>query len=315
MKPGITLTLLLFIFTVSYGQSSKISMGFWNVENLFDTIPTSYYDDADFTPRGRYAWTGERYRNKIKNLAKVIDDMELDILGLAEVENEDVVMDLVISLETDYNYIHFDTRDSRGLDLALLYKGDKFVPLSVRQVYSGTTRDFMYVRGELRGNRIDIVLCHMPSRANKKSYRKKAFANMTAFADSLLTADKDARLIIAGDFNASPSDQLYINYFKKSRDDFDHRSLFSPFLKDAVLGVGTYRYKGKWSLIDNILLSTAFYSGNVRYSDHGVFIQSYMLYKEHGKVRTPHRTFSAGQYLNGFSDHLPVYVIFDTRSN
>lgn len=316
MRPGIVFLFLFFIFANANGQARAFSVGFWNVENLFDTIPSPFHDDSGYTPEGRYKWTGKRYNNKIVNLARVIDDMDLDILGLAEVENEEVVRDLVITLSTDYNYIHYHSRDSRGLDLALLYKGDKFVPEKAGQVASGTTRDFLYVRGELKGHRLDILLCHMPSRMNKKAYREKAFERLAHFADSLISADKDSRLMIAGDFNAAPSDKLYRAYFMDPQGPgFGQGTMYSPFLKDAALGMGSYRYKGKWSLIDNILLSADFHNGSVRSTDCGIFIKDYMMYKEYGKLREPHRTFSSGKYLGGFSDHLPVYVILEITGN
>lgn len=306
---------LLFSTNIfAQAQRTEVSVGFYNVENLFDTIPSMSYDDADFTPPGRNKWTGERYRNKISNIAKVIDDMNLDVLGLAEVENEEVLRDLVRELSTDYNFIHSGTNDRRGMGLALLYKGDKFVPEEVRTVNSNTSRDFLYVKGGLKGQRVDIMVCHMPSKANKKSYREKAFGRMAFFADSLTTTDKNARLIIAGDFNAEPTDKIFRKYFldKKAFGD-GRRLLFSPFLKSASLGQGTYRYNGKWSFIDNVLLSTSLYYGDLRYCDSGIVVKSYMVNRHYGKPNTPHRTFESGRYTEGFSDHFPVYVILEIK--
>lgn len=313
MKPGVLLLLFLLVFPGAGAQDKKVSAGFWNVENLYDTIPSLFYDDSGYTPSGRYGWNTERYFNKIKNLARVIDDMDLDVLGLAEVENEEVVKDLVTALSTDYNYIHRHTNDSRGMDAALLYKGDKFVPEKVRQVNSGTSRQFLYVKGELKGHRVDLVVCHLPSRMNKKGYRERAFASLSRFADSLSYHDRASRVIIMGDFNAAPSDRIFRKYFTKPEAaETNGFPFFSPFLKQASLGAGTYRYKGKWEFIDNILVSIRFWDGPLCYTASGVFINEYMLRREHGRAMAPYRTFSSGRHTGGYSDHLPIYAVFET---
>lgn len=128
-----------------FGQQ-RVSVGFYNVENLFDTIPSRFYDDRDFTPKGRNGWDSERYERKLHNLSRVVGDAGFDMLGLGEVENEEVVRDLVMSLRDDYNYIHRTTSDSRGIDVAMIYKGDKFFPEHVCQIRSSSTREFLHVR-------------------------------------------------------------------------------------------------------------------------------------------------------------------------
>ena len=95
------------------------AMMFYNVESLYDTVPALFHDD-DYTPEGRYRWDSECYAAKLQSLASVIDAVSADLVALAEVENEAVVRDLVMTLGTDYNYIHRTSNDSRGIDLALL---------------------------------------------------------------------------------------------------------------------------------------------------------------------------------------------------
>lgn len=307
---GILFTMLLSQWS---GSGQVVSIGFWNVENLYDTIPSLFYDDSDYTPTGRLKWGGERYGNKLRNLAEVIDHMQLDIIALSEVESEVVLRDLVTTLNTDYNYIHEVGSDRRGMDLALLYKGDKFVPERVRLVESNSTRQFLYIVGELYGERLDIVVCHLPSKFNSRAYRKKAIKTLKEFAQECYATRSDSRMVVMGDFNSEPNDPLMRRHFFYSTDPFDTSAiLHSPLNQLADEGKGSYAYGGRWQLIDNIFLDRRLLgSGSLRYGDRcGLFVRDFMLDSDpaSGRVGMPLRTFSGGRYQNGYSDHLPVYI-------
>ena len=285
------------------------SVGFYNVENLFDTIPSLFYDDADYTPAGKNQWNSLKYNNKIDNVARVLDDMALDVVGLCEVENEGVAYDLVLRMKTDYNYIHRIAGRSRGRDIVLLYKGDRFVPHEVRTVDSRTSRTFLYVKGELCGERVDIVVVHLPSMLNRYAYRERAVSRLYEFTDSLHRADADAHLIVMGDFNAAPGDRVMRHAFTTPDPDC-RESLFCPLETLASDGAGTYAHNNRWLLYDNIFLGERLIDGPVRYRKCGVFIQPYLLHDDRTKRKGyPLRTFTGKKYTNGFSDHLPVYVV------
>jgi predicted extracellular nuclease len=294
--------LFIVVAALPVAAQHRVSVGFWNVENMFDTIPAPEYpDDDDYSPAGKQRWNTERYANKQRNIARVLDEMNLDVVGLAEVENEAVVRDLVRTLKTDYNYIHrtAGTRP-RGRNIVLLYKGDRFIPREVRTVDSRTSRPFLYVRGALRGHRVDIVVCHMPSMLNNQAYRERAAKRLYGFADSLHTADPAAHLIIMGDFNATPRDPITRHNVCDS--------LFSPLEGAAARGHGTYAHNNRWMMYDNIYLS-------LRLVEHleraEVYIKPHLLYDDPGLKRNgyPRRTFTNGRYTDGFSDHLPVFSL------
>src|ERR1700712_2534628 len=94
------------------------AIGFWNVENLYDTLDDVWKNDEDFTPAGINRWNGKRYLAKIDRLSEVISQMATDatpdglaILGLCEVENKSVVRDLINSprlKSRNYQYIHIE---------------------------------------------------------------------------------------------------------------------------------------------------------------------------------------------------------------
>ncbi len=114
----------------------KVTVAFYNVENLFDTEDDPTINDNEFLPEGSYKWTEENLQVKLQNLARVIsqlgDDDGPEILGLAEVENRGVIEMLVKSSalkKRGYQIIHHDSPDQRGIDVALIYKKKTFLPL------------------------------------------------------------------------------------------------------------------------------------------------------------------------------------------
>ena len=309
--------LLSFVFgcCCSYGQSRHVSVGFYNVENLFDTIPDPLRHDEEFTPSGTRHWNSARYETKLRNLARVVDDSGFDILGLAEVENETVLRDLVASLGDDYNYIHRSSNDYRGIDVAFIYKGDKFFPDEVCMIRSGTSRDFLYVRGRIAGIPIGFVVCHLPSKLNAASKRNRALGRLAHVIDSL--AADDSRLVVMGDFNADFREPVMRKTFDASADGFLLGRRFFNALRDCSRnGYGSYCYNGAWALVDNILVSGPLLRNNTMHlSDAGIFIKKYMIATGSTARRKrygyPYRTFMSGNYTGGYSDHLPVYIILE----
>ena len=161
--------------TASGGGPERVKVAFYNTENLFDTIRNPLISDGEYTPQGARRWDTQRYACKIGRIARVLDELNADIVGLAEVENEAVVRDLMFAMRQDYNYIHRNTDDPRGIDVALLYRGSAFVPQRVNQVgRNAVRRQFLVVDGDLYGERVCVVVCHMPSMLNDAALRNRA---------------------------------------------------------------------------------------------------------------------------------------------
>ena len=156
-----------------------IRIACYNAESLHDTIPDRLIDDGDYTPRGARQWNGERYRLKIGHIARVIDELDADLLLLTEIENESVLRDLMLATSSDYNYIHRHTSDRRGMDIALLYRGSLFFPGRVRQIAGpGLPRELLVVDGLLDGEPLTLIGAHLPSQLNRASYRLRALGTL-----------------------------------------------------------------------------------------------------------------------------------------
>lgn len=314
----LSLFFCLFAFFAASGQG-RASIAFWNTENLYDTIPSPFYDDRQYTPDGANGWNSERYRTKIANLARVLDELSADIAGLAEVENEGVVRDLVTSLETDYNYIHRTSGDSRGIDVALLYKGDKFFPdpdrndpsqPAARLIRSGTGREFLHVEGELLGEHIHLVVCHLASNLNSYEYRRRNMQALRAALEDILAADPAANIIVMGDMNATPGEKVV----RKTLGNIDSpwEFMYAPHWAMHRAGKGSYSYRDRWYLYDWMLLSPApsRRTRGIRLESSGIYAKEYLTEPSGTarSIRRPHRTFYGGDYLGGYSDHFPVWI-------
>ncbi len=134
-------------------RTRPFGVAYYDVEALYDTLPSKFYDDSDYTPQGRMRWDTRRYRRKIENVARVVDSMGMDVVALSGVENEQVARDIAEACDGDYAYIHRTTDSGDGLDFALLYLGDSFFPRRVTP-----WRGALCVEGETRGRTLAVVI-------------------------------------------------------------------------------------------------------------------------------------------------------------
>lgn len=144
---------LLVFLTAEAVTAQEIGFGYLDVDRLYDTLPSPFYDDTDYTPTGRYRWDSRRYRAKVERTAAIIDSMRLPIVALYGVENEAVVRDLSISLTGDYLYLHRTLNSLHGMDFALLYEGDRLIPL-----HTETGRQMLFVEALLDRDTVGILL-------------------------------------------------------------------------------------------------------------------------------------------------------------
>ena len=332
------LFLSLFISTHAQDKKFKIhTLAFYNLENLFDTINDPMKFD-DYSPIMELKTNrGDAYRRKITNMARVIAEIGKDathntpaILGVCEVENKDVLEDIVNDstlLEKNYGIVHFDSPDSRGIDVALLYQKSLFTPISSSahelKIYDTqtqkriTTRDQLLVSGKLEGDLIHIIVNHWPSRrggeARSRPKRVAAAKLNKRILDSLQAHDPYAKLIIMGDLNDDPTNPSVKNVLKakKKRKKVDFKGLYNPFEKFYRDGLGTTAYRDNWSLFDQIIVSKTLLEKDYtsfRYYQAGIFNKNYLITPKGKYKGYPFRSWNDSGFSNGFSDHFPVYI-------
>lgn len=299
----------------SGGDPERVKVAFYNTENLFDTIRNPLISDGEYTPQGTRRWDTQRYGCKIGRIARVLDELDADVVGLAEVENEAVMRDLMFAMRQDYNYIHRNTDDPRGIDVALLYRGSAFVPQRVSQAgRNAVRRQFLVVDGDLYGERVCFVVCHMPSMMNDAALRNRAADALHAVADSLTRLTPERKVIVMGDFNATPRSQVGCAVTGER--------FFTPFTESERRGYGSYVYRDRRLQYDFITMSrnlkeipkgrtdTKLHFGGA----YGIFVREYLLNMSGSKRGYPLRTFDGSTYTAGYSDHLPVWIVLERKN-
>ena len=329
----------LFIASAfAQNRSDKAVIGFYNVENLFDTIDDPNKNDEQFLPDGDYRWTSERYHAKLNNLAKVISEMAkleggLVVLGVSEIENEQVMLDLAATeLLKPYNLsvCHHESPDRRGVDVAFFYDASRFrilgtkaFPLNVPGNPDFITRDQWLMTGILDGtDTLDIVVNHWPSKSGgeKRSLPGRMAAGQLArqIADSVLHSRPNAKFIYMGDLNDNPSAPCIVKEMniQKRDDNLTQHDLFNPMWKLFRDGFGSYAYRDSWEMLDNIIISGGLVNARpntYKFQSAHILRKSYMFTKSGSYMDYPFRTFAGGNYQGGYSDHLPVYIVLTKK--
>lgn len=302
----------------------EVEIGFYNVENLFDTKDDPKTKDEDWTPQGRQKWDTERYNKKIDQISKVIEAMGAPIvMGLCEVENETVLKDLVNSSRLEkygYKIIHFTSADRRGIDNAMIFQSEKIkilnkksirfdFPVEVAKDY--TSRDLVIVYAQMFGQKIHFLVNHWPSRygGTAASEPKRTFVagEVRKAVDSLLNISPN--LVIMGDFNDEP-DNKSLREVLGAKSLNEKGDLKNLFLEKDEKGEGSYNYRGNWNMLDQIIVSEIMSTkmNAIFAHDPVIFKEDWMTYDDKKKGKVPNRTYGGPNYYGGFSDHFPVKI-------
>ena len=313
----IIIRLLLLYFTLScfVSGSDLLSIGFWNVENLFDLENDPSKRDDEFAIGGKKNVTSDIYELKIKRSVEVLTDLNVDILGLCEVENISVLSDLNNSYKgRDYKIIHFDSPDERGIDNALLYDQNKFSilvskPIENKLGGNDKTRDILYVKGAFLDVTLHIFVNHWPSNYGGK---ERAIPKRKATAELLMKQiktiqknDKLAEIVLIGDFNEDPIDDNV-----KILEKLGFINQMSPMMGDR--NKGTYVYRGKDYFYDQIIISEGLNTNKGLHvlKDSIIILDKPKYRQQDGKYKHyPFRFWAGNNLLGGYSDHLATKIV------
>ncbi len=325
------LAISLPVMLVAQPDRRLHSVVFYNVENLFDIYDDPRTNDNDFLPEAPRAWDAARYLHKLQGLAAVLSEAggrHLPLLiGLAEIENRQVVEDLASTgrlRRGRYNIVHFDSPDRRGIDVALMYRKSRFevlyeqpirLKLPGRRSYS--TRDILYVKGLLQNrDTLHLFVMHWPSRlggTERTNPDRAAVAQvLKSTADSILLHQPNAYIIAMGDLNDTPVDGSVSEILDAVHPEvLDHKGLYNLLFPAHEVGAGTYFYRGAWLVLDHLLVSPALLSpdGLNVYGSRGYIYKDPWFSSITLRSDTiPARTYNGVNYLGGVSDHYPVFL-------
>ena len=290
----------------------------YNVENLFhpahDSVAGEPKDDWEWTPEGERRWSYSRYERKVENIARVLTNIGewdgVDIAGLQEVENAACLRKLCYTLRRgEYDFVHYESPDPRGIDVALIYKKARIDTINTRHITPALpsrkgilfTRDILYVCAKVdQKDTLHLFVCHLPSQrggAAESEWKRKTVKDVLQTAiDSVYTLHPDAKIIVMGDMNGEPKDDL--------------KGLINRMVvesqKSKVESYGTHKYQGRWTCLDQFYISDNLQKNSTVYIYDAEWIQET---DEKYLGLKPKRTFNGFRYQNGFSDHLPVVLL------
>ena len=299
-------SIILLLLTICLDlPAQELKICFYNVENLFDMEDNPHTNDNEFLPKGTKQWNKSKYRIKINNIGKAILAASQynapEIIGLAEIENLKVLEDLIFESPLkyyDYKIIHFDSKDRRGIDCAILYRHQNIRVLSdtiIRTNSNLVTRDILYSQVQFYQDTFHLFVNHWPSRYGGKSKSAPKRLEMAKLLQQNLSTGNN---IIMGDFNDNATDPSLQYLVKVNLLDFvfDHYPIKH----------GTLKYQGKWHTYDHFIISSNLI-GKTKIYD--CFQIDWLLVKdEKHNGKKPLRSWQGPKYLKGFSDHLPIFM-------
>ncbi|MDI9364680.1 MAG: endonuclease/exonuclease/phosphatase family protein [Flavobacterium sp.] len=339
--------LLFLLPIIGFAQQKnmyKVALiAFYNCENFYDTTDNLLVNDDEFTPKGPRNYNSKIYWSKVEKLATVISQLGTDvspdgpaILGVAEIENDTVLNDLIhhpLLKNRNYKFVHYDSRDARGVDVALLYNPKYFTPLASKALFVALpggskdayyTRDILWVKGNFDGEIIHVLVNHWPSRlgGEERSAPSRAAAAAVCKAQMAKVAENEpnAKFVIMGDLNddpTSPSITKVLNA-KANAEEVQPGGIFNPWINFYKKGIGTLAYQDAWSLFDQIIITYPWLNKNQK---GYTFYRQYIFNKEFlveniGKYKGyPMRTWDGLTYRGGYSDHFPTYLMMVKKIN
>ena len=282
----------------------------YNVENLFDYEHDTLKNDYSFLPDGDHHWTYHNYQTKLDQIAQVIVNISgwesAALVGLCEVENARCLSDLCYRLKRfHYKYVHYESRDERGIDVALLYDSTKVKVLNSNplriDLQGDDTRDILYVSALIHGqDTLHAMVCHLPSRlgggAASEWKRTAAKQVIQQQIDSILQIQPKAKIVVMGDMNGEAKNNL--------------SEMANMMIELEQMGQGTHKYQGIWSCLDQFYVSEKMKERCVVqiYSPEWLLEEDtkYLDYQ-------PNRTFVGFRYHGGYSDHLPIVLTIQNK--
>lgn len=309
--------------SIDFHLADSFRFMFYNTENLFDAVDDILTDDEEYLPGKPRGWTQGKYYLKLQSVAKVIlsagETVPPELVALCETENR-AVAEALISLTPlsrhNYGLVYHESTDRRGIDICLLYDSSRFTVKYSGQMFpsagerGGTFkgRPVLYVQLETYDKILHLFLNHWPSRRGGvmagRSMREQMADIIISAIDSLILRDVvHPAVIIAGDFNCSPCDREIMKIAKAG--------MVNLTASLPVNNKGTYRYKGVWQYLDQILVSCSMTDGSSGFSVRKMKVHSpeYLLTDDpYYPGKKPFATYEGFRYIGGYSDHLPLIM-------
>lgn len=311
---------------IQTAYSQDIRVMFYNLENLFDTYDDTLTRDEEFLPDGDRRWNNYKFYGKINRLSKAIIACSKNnfpaIIGVCEVENKFVLEQLITQTplkQITLGIIHQDSKDRRGIDVALLYRKDLFTPIDFNYIpvvfpwdLNYKTRDVLHVKGLLLTDTIHFFVNHWPSKyggaMETVESRAQAARTVKTVTDTLIYRQPKSKIIIMGDLNDTPDD---ISVKEVLMAPINQKQEFVNLMANRPVGEGSNKYQANWSFIDQFIITQEVLTPNKGFKyvagSADACKESFLLETDDKYFGfKPKRTFVGFSYQEGFADHLPI---------
>jgi len=329
---GLFLRYLLLLFLPYILYSKPIKIATYNVENLFDALyqGTEY---EEYIP-GKHNWNRRMVEIKLNHVAEVLCDLDADIVGLQEIENEKIFKRLNRRLERvgcGYKYSAITHKKGAPIQVALLSRYPIKKKNEIQVSYSARVRNILEVTLEVQKKPLTLFVNHWKSKAYK-GYESKRMKYAKALQARIARLSPAKEYIALGDFNSDYNAYLTLD---EKINDTQGKTGFSDIFKtkieeDKIIKAKrgwhytlwkelpiderwSQKFYGKKSTPDQMVLPQKMFDGKgIDYVNNSfkVFKADY-LFTKRGYINR--WQYKYGKHMaKGYSDHLPVYAYFDT---
>ncbi|MCF6207334.1 MAG: endonuclease/exonuclease/phosphatase family protein [Sulfurovum sp.] len=330
-------TVLIFLIPfLLFAKPFKVAS--YNVENLFDAVydATEY---EEFIP-GRHGWSSRMAERKLAHTAEVICDLDADIIGLQEIENAHAFGLLRRTLERvgcAYRYGAITHKRGAPIQVALLSRFPIVRQQDIQVSYAPRVRNILEVTVNVHGVPLTLYVNHWKSKGGK-GYESKRLAYARVLQKRIDKLPKTKEYIILGDLNTNYD--AHLTLLKRLDDTNGKRGLqhllhtvkgerhvtedevragqkgihYDLWLELPFRERWSHKFYGRKSTLDHILLPASMFDGRgIDYvnDSFGVFKPRYLFTKK-GYINR--WELKGGKHTGkGYSDHLPIFALFDTK--
>ena len=327
-------TLLLLFISFLYGET-RLKIATYNVENLFD-LQKKGYKYEEYKPYTKSLWNKKNYKIKLKNISRVIKDIDADIIALQEIHSRKALLDLRFTLKQKglyYKYYFILNKKNTTTKIAILSKIPFIYTKELFVTSSYKYRNILEVKFKIKNKDLFILVNHWKSKSGPESMRIKS---AKVLRDRVKQIGYDKNIILLGDFNSHYEEYKIFKKKRKHNDtngktginhvlrtlkntkdslhvEIKENSFYNLWYDTKVKKRYTYIYRGKIEALDNILISKSLLNKKgISYIHNSIsnFSKNYVLKKNkiyrwqttYGRIRK-HKG-------KGYSDHLAVSAKF-----
>lgn len=328
--------LLLFIFSLTL-FSQHIKVASYNVENLFD-LNYDKTEYKEYIPYKKSNWNKKTYTKKLKNISRVILELDADILALQEIESQKALDDLLTYLPK-YKYYSFVKNKNSAIGLAVIskYKVEKTKQIKIKS-HNKYARPIQEVTIKIGGKELIIYNNHWPS---KRAAENQRIEYALSLQNYLKNSNTSKDYIITGDFNSNYDEFHTFLHDKKLNNSYGITGInqvlnttidkkfvtknsittynkivhYNLWLEKSYQNRFSYKYRGSNNTPDNILINKSLLDNKeISYKNNSfeVFKPKYLF--QNNKIQR--WKVKKKKHLGmGYSDHLPIYATFSTSES